>query len=116
MIVKGSVRHWAARKYADYCYRKPIMTRLDIYTVDPARSNGKPQYSAALKSVELADYEAVISTMNEKGERRLSITMLPNEYTAAKVPAVVYEMTIIGILPNSGFCIDEAMHRCFSET
>lgn len=123
MIVTGKVHGAAARKYYGYCYRKPFKTRLDIYSIDPARIDhlheyprceGMPKHSAELKCVELADYEAVIGAMNEKGESRLTITMLPNEYTKAEVPLVVYEMTINGILPNSGFCIDEAMSRCFS--
>lgn len=124
MIVTGKVQDRAARKFPTYCYRKPIKTRLDIYSVDPARfdplheyprSEGKPTYSAECKTVDLADYEAVIGPMNEKGESRLSITMLPNEYTEAEEPAVVFEMTINGILPNSVFCIDEALRRCFSD-
>lgn len=124
MVVTGKVHGAAARKYYGYCYRKPVKTRLDSYSIDPARvdplheyprSEGKPAYSAECKTVDLADYEAVIGPMNEKGESRLSITMLPNEYTDAEIPAVVFEMTINGILPNSGFCIDEAMRRCFSD-
>jgi len=118
MIVTGKVHGAAARKYYDYCYRKPVKTRLDIFSIDPLheypRIVEKPMYSAECKTVDLADYEAVIGAMNEKGERRLTITMLPNEYTQAEVPLIVYEMTINGILPNSGFCIDEAMSRCFS--
>lgn len=124
MIVTGKVRDRSARKFQAYCYRKPIKTRLDIYSVDPARldplheyprSEGKPACSAECKTVDLADYEAVIGPTNEKGESRLSITMLPNEYTEAEESAVVFEMTINGILPNSGFCIDEAIRCCFSD-
>jgi hypothetical protein len=123
MVVTGRVHGAAARKYAGYCYRKPIKTRLDIFSIDPARIDPlheypriieKPMYPAECKTVDLADYEAFIGAMNEKGESQLTITMLPNEYTQAEVPLVVYEMTINGILPNSGFCIDEAMRRCFS--
>lgn len=123
MIVTGKVHGAAARKYYDYCYRRPVKTRLDIFSIDPSRIDPlheyprileKPMYSAECKTIDLADYEAVIGAMNEKVESRLTITMLPNEYTQAEVPLIVYEMTINGILPNSGFCIDEAMSRCFS--
>ena len=123
MVVTGKVHGAAASKYAGYCYRKPIKTRPDIFSIDPARIDPlheypriveKPIHTANLKTVDLADYEAAIGAMNEKGESQLTITMLPNEYTQAEVPLVVYEMTIHGILPNSGFCIDEAMRRCFS--
>ena len=116
MIITGKVRGAAARKYYEYCYRIPVKTGLCIYSVDPTRidpfrayprCDRTSAYSTAPEIVEVADYEAVIGPMNEKGESRLSITMLPNEYTQARVPLVVYEMTIHGLLPNFGFCIDE---------
>lgn len=124
VIVTGKVHGKAARKFAGYCYRKPIKSRIDIFSIDPARLNPlheypriveKPMYLAECKTVDLADYETAISAMNDRCESQLTITMLPNEYTQAEVPLVVYEMTINGMLPNIGFYIDEAMKRCFND-
>ena len=99
MIVKGTVRGDAARMFPRFMYRKPNAPSMSML-----RTN---------KIIDVADYEVDTGTMDEKGVRELSVTMLPNAYTDAKDKLKVFTMQISGILPNLDLCVDEALRLCF---
>ena len=99
MHFTGTVQGAAARKFAGFTYRKPLQQPIDsVWTLDPERLNYADEYPRSvnppslpiLKTVDLADYRVVFSGAGPDGMSTVTVEMLPNGYTASKVPVVVY--------------------------
>ena len=102
----GTVHGEAARAYAGYTYRKPLMSPVNIWQLDPERVRPTHEYPRSvnppsppnIRVVELADYVVRIGATDSYGMKPLQVWMQPNEYTAARQRRLVCEVRVSGAL------------------
>lgn len=123
MEFKGTVQGAAARKYAGYTYRKPVMARVDIWQLDPERLHPAHEYSRSvnppslpnMQTLELADYSVRVGAAGDDGMSPVQVWMLPNEYTAAAEPLLVFDFKVAHALTLRHEYRDEALTRAFGQ-
>lgn len=121
MEFPGTVQGAAARKYAGYTYRKPVMARVDIWQLDPERLHPAHEYPRSVnpsslpntRAVELADYSVRVGATGDDGMSPVQVWVLPNEYTAATEPLIVCEFKVAHALTLRHEYRDEALTRAF---
>lgn len=121
ITMKGTVQGAAARKYAGYTYRKPVMARVDIWNCDPERLHPAHEYPRSVKrpsqpnmqTIELADYSVRIGAAGDDGMSPVQVWVLPNEYTAATKPLLVFEFQVAHAFKLRHKYLDEALTRAF---
>jgi hypothetical protein len=104
MEFPGTVQGEAARLYAGFTYRKPVMAPVDIWQLDPERLHPAHEYPRSvnkpsknpLRTVELADYVVKIGGAGSDGMSAVHVWMQPNEYTEARKPMLVCEFRVAG--------------------
>lgn len=121
----GTVQGAAARKYAEYTYGKPVMAHLDIWQLDPERLHPAHEYPRSVnpprqpntKAVELADYSVRVGAVGDDGMSVVQVWMLPNKYTAATEPGLVWEFKVAHALTLTlrHKYRDEALARAFEQ-
>ena len=123
MEFKGTVQGAAARKYAGYTYLKPVMARVDIWQLDPERLHPEHEYPRSLNPPsrpdmqirELADYAVRVGAAGNYGMSPMQVWVLPNEYTAATEPLLVFEFQVAHALTLRHEYRDEALTRAFGQ-
>lgn len=123
MEFPGTVQGAAARKYAGYTYRKPVMARVDIWQLDPERLHPAHEYPRSVnppslpntQAVELADYVVRLGPTGSDGMSPVQVLVLPNEYTAATEPLMVCEFKVAHARTLRHEYRDEALTRAFRE-
>ena len=121
MEYPGTVRGEAARLYAGYTYRKPVMARVDAWHVDPERLHPAHEYPRSVnppsqpntQSVELADYLVRVGAAGDDGMSPVQVWVLPNIYTAAKTPQLMFQFKVAHALTLRHEYRDEALTRAF---
>ena len=121
MQFSGTVQGEAANKYQDFRYRKAIETKIDIWNIDPERidpANEYPRYVnppslERLKTVDLADYEVKVESLQDDGTREVQVWMMPNKYTPAVQPRVVYSVAVAGTSIDIEQFVDYTLERVF---
>ena len=121
MEFRGTVQGAAARKYAGYTYRKPVMARVDIWQLEPERLHPAHEYQRSFtppsspntQTIELADYSVRIGAASNDGMSPVQVWVLPNEYTAATKPLLVCEFRVAHALTLRHEYRDEALTRAF---
>lgn len=111
----------AARLYAGYTYRKPVMAPVDIWQLDPERWHSAHKYprsvnppsQANMQTVDLADYVVRIGASGNDGMSQVQVLMKPNEYTAARKPLLVCEFKASNVLTLRHEYRAEAERRAF---
>jgi hypothetical protein len=102
MEYPGTVQGEAARLYAGYTYRKPVMVRVDAWQFDPERLHPAHEYPRSVsppsqpnaQAVDLADYVVRVGSSGNDGMSPVQVWMQPNEYTAARKPLLVCEFQV----------------------
>ena len=102
MDYPGTVQGEAARLYACYTYRKPVMVPVDIWHLDPERLHPAHEYPRSvnppsqpnMQTVELADYVVRFCASGNDGMSTVQVWMQPNDYTAARKPLMVCEFQV----------------------
>lgn len=97
MGFSGTVQGAAARKYAGFTYRKPVLAHVDIWQLDPDRLHPAHEYprcssppnQSNMKVLELADYTVEVSDAGSDGMSLVQVWMQPNKYTQANEPLLV---------------------------
>jgi hypothetical protein len=91
MYARGSVQGAAARRFPDYCYRKPVMRPLSPHGIDPNRLCADSEfprdtaiYLPALEAVDLCDYEFTLGPTGHDGLAEATVYLVPNEYSQSK--------------------------------
>lgn len=123
MEYPGTVQGAAARKYAGFTYRKPVMARVDIWQLDPERLHPAHEYPRSVnppslpntQAVELADYSVRVGATGDDGMSLVQVWLLPNEYTAATEPLMVCEFKVAHALTLRHEYRDEALIRAFGQ-
>jgi len=121
MDYPGTVQGEAARLYAGYTYRKPVMAPVDIWQLDPERLHPASEYPRSVnppsqpntKAVDLADYVVRIGARGNDGMSPVQVWMQPNEYTAALKPLLVCEFQVANALTLRHEYRAEAERRAF---
>ncbi len=121
MEYPGTVQGEAARLYAGYTYRKPVMARVDIWQLDPERLHPAHEYPRSVnppsqpntKTVDLADYVVRIGASGSDGMSPVQVWMQPNKYTAACKPLLVCEFQVAHALRLRHEYLAEAERRAF---
>lgn len=121
MEFRGTVQGAAARKYAGYTYRKPVMARVDIWQLDPERLHPAHEYPRSVnppsqpntQAVDLADYVVRLGASGNDGMSPVQVWMQPNEYTAARKPLLVCEFKASNVLTLRHEYRAEAERRAF---
>lgn len=124
MNFRGTVKDEAARTFAGFTYRKPIIPPVDIWSLDPERLHPAHEYPRSVNPpshphtpyVELADYDVTIGSMGPDGMNPVQVWMLPNEFTAAMKPMQVCEFRVSNALTLRHEYVDEALKRAFEAT
>jgi hypothetical protein len=106
MDYPGTVQGEAARLYAGFTYRKPVIARVDAWQLDPERLHPAHEYPRSVnpptqpntQAVELADYVVRIGASGDGCMSPVQVWMQPNEYTAARKPLLVYEFKVSNAL------------------
>lgn len=123
MDYPGMVQGEAARLYAGYTYRKPVMVRVDAWQLDPERLHPAHEYPRSVnapsqpntQAVELADYSVRVGAAGDDGMSLVQVWMLPNEYTAAAEPLLVCDFKVAHALTLRHEYRDEALTRAFGQ-
>ncbi len=123
MEFQGTVQGAAARKYAGYTYRKPVMARVDIWQLDPERLHPAHEYPRSvnppsqpeMQVVELAKYSVRVGPTDDAGMSPVQVWVMPNEYTAAREPLLVCEFKVAHAFTLRHEYCDEALTRAFGE-
>lgn len=97
MRLSWTVQGAAARKYAGVTYLKPVLTRVDIWQLDPDRLYPTHEYprfprppsQPNTKIVELADYMVDVGDERINGMSTVQVWMMTNEHTEKTTPAWV---------------------------
>ena len=122
MEYPGTVQGEAARLYAGFTYRKPVLVRIDsIFHLDPERLHPTSEYPRSVnppsqpntQTVELADYVVRIGASGNDGTSPVQVWMQPNEYTAARKPVLVCEFQASNALTLRHEYRAEAERRAF---
>ena len=121
MYFKGSVRGVAARKYAGFTYRKPIMASIDMWQLDPERLNYADEHPRSVnppsqpntEAVELADYAVMIGERGADGTSKVQVFVLPSDYTVATEQLLVCEFFVSNAFELRHEYVDEALRRAF---
>lgn len=121
MEYPGTVQGEAARLYAGYTYRKPVMARVDIWQLDPERLHPAHEFPRSVnppsqpntQAVDLADYVVRIGACGNDGMSPVQVLMQPNEYTAASKPLLVCEFQVSNALALRHEYRAEAERRAF---
>jgi hypothetical protein len=122
MECPGTVQGEAARLYAGFTYRKPVMARIDsIFQLDPERLHPAHEYPRSVnppsqpntKTVDLADYVVRLGASGNDGMSPVQVWMQPNEYTAARKPLLVCEFQVSNALTLRHEYRAEAERRAF---
>ena len=121
MDYPGTVQGDAARLYAGYTYRKPVMARVDAWQLDPERLHPAHEYPRSVnppsqpnvQAVELADYVVRIGASSADGMSPVQVWMQPNDYTAAHKPLLVCEFKVAHALTLRHENRAEAERRAF---
>ena len=106
MEYPGTVQGEAARLYAGFTYRQPLMARVDAWQLDPERLHPAHEYPRSvnppsqpnMQAVELADYVVRCGASGDNGMSPVQVWMQPNEYTAARKPLMVCEFQASDVL------------------
>lgn len=121
MEYQGTVQGEAARRYAGYTYRKPVMAQVDIGQLYPERLHPAQEYPRSvnppsppnLQTVDLADYMVRIGASVNDSTTPVQVWMMPNEYTAARKPLLVCEFNASNVLTLRHEYRAEAEWRAF---
>lgn len=120
----GTVQGEAAKRYAGFTYRKPVLAPVDVWNIDPDRMHPANEYPRSVsppsapntRHVDLADYVVKIGDNSSNGMSRVQLWMRPNEYTAAKAAKLVLEFDASNAFTLRRMYQDEALSRAFGET
>jgi len=113
MEAQGIVQGAAARKYAGYTYREPVIARVNIWQlVDTERLHPACE---VLQAVDLADYSVRVGATDSDGMSLVQVWVMPNEYTAAREPMLVLQSKVAHALTLRREFRDEALARSFRE-
>jgi hypothetical protein len=121
MEYPGTVHGEAARLYAGYTYRKPVMAPVDIWQIDPERlhpaheypRNVNPPSQPNTQTVDLADYVVRIGASGIDGMIPVQVWMQPNEHTSARKALLVCEFMALNALTLQHEYRAEAEQRAF---
>lgn len=123
MRITGCVQGEYARRYSGFTYRLPIVAPVDIWTVDPDRLHPTQEYprfvskpcEPAMRTVDRADFEIVVSAPDPTGWRQAELWMLPHKtYTDAKTRQLVFSVAVGGVDWTASSLEDFVMTRAFS--
>lgn len=120
----GTVQGEAAKRYAGFTYRKPVLAPVDAWNIDPDRLHPANEYPRFVsppsapntRHVDLADYVVKIGDNSSNGMSRVQLWMRPNEYTTAKAEKLVLEFDASNAFTLRRVYHDEALRRAFGET
>ncbi len=121
MEYQGTVQGEAARLYAGYTYRKPVMDSVDAWQIDPERLHPAHEYPRSVnppsqpntQTVDLADYVVRIGASGNDGTSLVQVWMQPNKYTDASKPLLVCEFNASNVLTLRHEYRAEAERRAF---
>lgn len=123
MEFRGTVHGAAAREYDGFSYLRPVMQSVDIWQLDPERvfpTSEFPRFvnppsQPNLETVQLADYVVKVGAVGSDGISTVQVWMQSNEYTAAKVPMLVFEFHVANAFVLRHEYCDEALRRAFGQ-
>ncbi len=120
----GTVQGEAARRYRMFCYRKAILQPIDALTVhEHTRLRYDQEYPRylnppthiSMKTVDLCDYEVVFvrGPWRMQFTETLQVRLLPNDYTWAKEPKVIWSANVANSNLHHKEYIDKALKEVF---
>lgn len=126
MVIKGTVHGEAARKYADFTYRKEIIYSLTLHSVDPDRVDPMHEYprycptprqTSTINTLDLADYAVWIGYEDDFDMSSVEVWMVPNgSLTQARSPSRVHQFNVADVWTRKirqEWVVAEAMRQAF---